>query len=631
MNSIKDEFLHQYGHEVLSAIALPEKITEQYSLEACFKYTQEKRIYLLCSRLSGENCILKQTSRLSKENLQDEYIMLSFLDDPAFPHAIDYMEDEEYSYLIREYIPGSSLYDIVGRQRVFTEGRTMEAAIAICKSLNYLHHQKPPVIHRDIKPQNIILTPQGEYHLVDMGTSRLYKDTVTQDTIFMGTQVTAAPEQFGYGQTDERSDIYGLGMLMVFLLTGGFDITSAEMRAVAKPLRHIITKCLAFDPSRRYSNAAVLKSKLEHCWKRQAIRIRLWASLSICAVLLAVGVGIWWVVSRPDPAQVVHFQSPLIEQAVKRELGKADNEPILQAELDEVTQVLICGEIIFNDWNRYRQYAQEYYINDQRVKSQGSITGLEDLKLLRNLNTLVLDNQDIRDISQLKGLPLKKLNLCGNKIYDLSPLKECRSLTTVKLENNPFKDIRPLAELKRLDVLDIGGSNVSSIAPLKDLPIRELYMIETKVEDYAPLQQLPELEKYAVRYLPPKGLKIVRELTSLKSLTIYNSGIEDLNVFEKLTNLQELDLNSNALYDLSGVQKLDKLRHIGLGQNRIKSLAPIAALSNLLSIDITDSDVSDISILMNLPNLRRVYCDQEQAAVIRKSSVQVPFEMMIQQ
>ncbi len=260
MKNIKDEFLQQYEHEVLSITALPKQIMEQYSLEACLKHTKDKQLYLLCSKLSGERYILKQIPRFSEESLQREYILLSRIDHPAIPQVVDYMEYGQNSYLLRQYIPGSTLYELAGSGQVFAEEKTVQVLLSICSILNNLHCQHPPVIHGAMKPQNVVLTPAGEYRLINIGILRYYKNNAIE--------ATAAPEQFLYGQNDERSDIYGLGMLAVFLLTGGFDVTSPALRKTSLPLQRILFKCLSFNPDRRYANAGLLKSKLEQCLKK---------------------------------------------------------------------------------------------------------------------------------------------------------------------------------------------------------------------------------------------------------------------------------------------------------------------------------------------------------------------------
>lgn len=260
MKNIKDEFLQQYEHEILSLTTLPKQLMEQYSLEACLKHTKNKQLYLLCSRWSGEHYILKQRPRICEEGLQREYILLSRLDHPAIPQVVDYMEDGQNSYLLREYIPGSSLYELAGSGQVFAEEKTVQALLSICSTLDNLHHQHPPVIHGAIKPQNVVLTPAGKYVLINIGIGRHYQNNATE--------ATAAPEQFLYGQNDERSDIYGLGMLAVFLLTGGFDVTGPALRKISTPLQRILFKCLSFNPDRRYANVGLLKSKLERCLKK---------------------------------------------------------------------------------------------------------------------------------------------------------------------------------------------------------------------------------------------------------------------------------------------------------------------------------------------------------------------------
>jgi serine/threonine protein kinase len=593
------------------------------------KYTEQKQIFLVLSRLDGTRCILKRTLLSSKESILDEYVILSTLSHPSIPKAIGYFEDDRYGYLIREYIPGSSLYDIIEKQGPMAEDRAIDTAAAVCGITDYLHNLNPAVIHRDIKPQNIIVTPEGEYKLIDMGTSRRFKDTAEQDTVFMGTQATAAPEQFGYRQTDQRSDIYGLGVLMVFLLTGSFQIKNGLPAPVSKALQRVIARCLEFEPDKRYANAGILKKRLQACIGRKKRNFRIMAVGISCAALMLAGLVILYYVNKPDPSKVAKFQSPLIEQAVRLELNKDEDDLIMKAELDDVTQILICGDMVFEEWNKHWQYNMDHRIDNERVEDRGTISELQDLKQLRNLDTLLLDKQDITDLSPLKGLPIKKLSLCDNRISDISILKTCSQLANLRLEGNPLTDIQPLSELKGIKVLDIGFNNVEDISALEKLSIRELYLLNTKVQDFTPLKSLPQLELFTVRYLPPKGLRVVKELHNLKELTIYESGIDSLKNFEQLTRLERLDLNSNELYDIDGVEKFPSLKSLGLGDNRIGSIAPLAGMNGLNWLDIADTSISDFTPLKDIPSLMNVCCNEGQGKQIQKALGDFQFQLEI--
>ena len=101
-----------------------------------------------------------------------------------------------------------------------TEDVARDLAIALAKAMKALHTSDPVIIHRDIKPKNIIVRDDGSVALIDLGISRVYKKEANSDTIFRGTEGFAPPEQYGFMQTDIRSDIYSFGVVLSWLLTG---------------------------------------------------------------------------------------------------------------------------------------------------------------------------------------------------------------------------------------------------------------------------------------------------------------------------------------------------------------------------------------------------------------------------
>lgn len=143
----------------------------------------------------------------------------------------------------------------------------------ICLVLNYLHSLKPAKIHRDIKPANLILMYDGRIKLIDFGIMREFNPKKAEDTCCLGTRGYAAPEQFGgRGQTDARTDIYGLGMTMFHLVTG-VDPKDAPYKimpickidpSLPKGLEYIITKCTQVYPEARYQNCSDLINDLNN-------------------------------------------------------------------------------------------------------------------------------------------------------------------------------------------------------------------------------------------------------------------------------------------------------------------------------------------------------------------------------
>lgn len=157
------------------------------------------------------------------ELFEREAKILSSLRHPSIPKYIEYFhvdtDEDRYFYLIRELIEGDSLFDLVQEDWQANEDEVKQVAIQVLEIIKYLHEQTPPVIHRDIKPQNLIRNEEGKLFLVDFGSvQEVYRQTLSGNTTFVGTLGYMPPEQFR-GQTSFASDLYSLGATLVFLLT----------------------------------------------------------------------------------------------------------------------------------------------------------------------------------------------------------------------------------------------------------------------------------------------------------------------------------------------------------------------------------------------------------------------------
>ncbi|SHK07646.1 serine/threonine protein kinase [Paramaledivibacter caminithermalis] len=193
--------------------------------------------------------------------------ILKKLNHPALPRIFDIIEDKNSIYIIEDYIEGITLDKKLLRCGRIPERIVISWAIEICKVLIYLHNLKPnPIIYRDMKPSNIILTSEGKIKLVDFGIAREYKTNVENDTAYIGTRGYAAPEQYGSAQTDVRTDIYSLGVTLYHLLTGKspneppFTIKPiTELNEnLSKGIEYIVAKCTEIDPEQRYQSAQEL-------------------------------------------------------------------------------------------------------------------------------------------------------------------------------------------------------------------------------------------------------------------------------------------------------------------------------------------------------------------------------------
>lgn len=150
-----------------------------------------------------------------------EALLMARLRHPALPLLYDYFLENGYWYLVMEYVPGPTLALYMREHTPLPQLEAINYALQICDTLQYFHMQNPPVVFRDLKPANIILHPDGRLMIVDFGIARYFKEGQFNDTTDFGSPGYASPEQYeGLGQTDARSDLFSLGVILHEMLSG---------------------------------------------------------------------------------------------------------------------------------------------------------------------------------------------------------------------------------------------------------------------------------------------------------------------------------------------------------------------------------------------------------------------------
>jgi serine/threonine protein kinase len=205
----------------------------------------------------------------STDTFNREIAMLSGLSHRNLPRICDQFTDPEHWYIVMDYIDGLTLEEFLthypnGRMPL---GLTTTIAVILCDVLSYLHHRRPAIIFRDVKPGNIMLTSWGHLYLIDFGIARRYRVGQAHDTGPLGSPGYAAPEQYGRMQTTAQADIYGLGATIQTLLTGKEPL---EIRLQGIPpdvrlpgkLRALINSMMESDPGRRPVSMAEVKRAL---------------------------------------------------------------------------------------------------------------------------------------------------------------------------------------------------------------------------------------------------------------------------------------------------------------------------------------------------------------------------------
>lgn len=222
-------------------------------------------------------------------------------------HAL--AESDEAIFVIVEYVEGQTLADAIAACRTYDERLALTRCTfpQLCQAVTELHTAlEAPIIHRDLKPSNIMLCGDG-LKLLDLGIARTYKQSAERDTRHFGTRPYAPPEQYGFGQTDVRSDVYALGKVLYFCLTGeepDADVTQGleEHSEISGALRDAVMHATKLDPAARPASAAALLREFEKAIsnpvssqlaQNRSLRVLgiLWdAALLLCALILVMGI-----------------------------------------------------------------------------------------------------------------------------------------------------------------------------------------------------------------------------------------------------------------------------------------------------------------------------------------------------
>ena len=182
------------------------------------------------------------------------------------PHVIATYELPDLFVVVCDYVPGVSLENLVSQRGTLAVDEAISIALNVCEATEAIHARN--IIHRDLSPANIIIAADGA-HIIDFNIARLYTAGETKDTNKLGTFGFASPEQFGFAPTDARSDVYSIGRLLGFMLTGirpDDDSYETSLNAVLNTLPNLQTvlkRACAFEPSSRFQSAQALSCALE--------------------------------------------------------------------------------------------------------------------------------------------------------------------------------------------------------------------------------------------------------------------------------------------------------------------------------------------------------------------------------
>lgn len=361
--------------------------------------------------------VLRAIKCIEKENFYYPYInqeahILKNLRHPNIPIIFDIEEDDQYLYIIEEYIEGESLASYRYRQENLPETIILNFSTQICEIVHYLHVQQPPILYLDLKPENLIIA-ESKIVLVDFGTAGGKENLVRYK---MGSKAYAAPEQHDARKLDERTDIYGIGKIMFFLIFGGntgslFDLETRKER-YSKQLMRIIEKCLQKDPKQRYDSVMELWKELCNCNKHP-----LGKTLRSTREILTIAIA--GTQQRIGVTHIALAMSSYLNHYIAATLYLEENErPILEQLLQQHKEIQMkngigkISQFEFALFSDIQEVAQRYQI---QIKDYGLLKAENlDLYLQADVTYIVLGSKEweIQQAKQWMKRCIRQQKIC---------------------------------------------------------------------------------------------------------------------------------------------------------------------------------------------------------------------------
>lgn len=629
---------------------LPEDMQEHWTVYECLKESEDSSTFLVKETATGILCVLKWGRNRQTEFLRNEMEIMKKMADrklSGIPKAYRIFEENGEVYLVREYIEGMSLAQMVLQKGGISEAEICRISRKICQTAEQFQNPDEPMIHRDIKPENIVVTPGGEVVFIDFGTMRSYKKDGSRDTFVVGTRGTAAPEQYGYTQTDQRTDVYAIGQTMLYMVSESYEMNQLSECAVSRRMKKIIEKACSFEPDKRYGDAAQLRRAVEKCQANNRKKVYKKAG----AVLGLIAAGYILAIFSPDGTVIenkrietaeqsaaeeqiqaeITFREELIEEAVRKELGLSKTDKITASMLENVRKLRIVGKEILDDEDTFWGEGHHVDGKDSSFGSvRGNITDLSDLAQMVNLEELALCNQKIEDISGLKELPLKKLYLSKNMITDFSVLLNLIDLDTLCIMENPAENLSVIGECTGILRLNIQGMNLTDIDFLKNLSLDYLDMSNVEVENniFEPLAEMKKLDTLCMCDVNEAAAETLSQMSTLKALFMWGDStiLENLKPLKGMTQLETLAFTTQ-ISSLEGIEQFPSLNFLSVSFSLVKDLSPVTGAKNLQVIDSSNADIENFEPLFGHSGLTEVHCTEEQKEEIMKIDSSPDFEI----
>lgn len=552
----KEDFLKNFDIEFEST--LPKDFLNKYTIIECFNHTENSYALLAEDKDDHKKVVAKCFFKTSFIYENNDNNILKDAESSQVPRFIEEFKNDNYYIVLREYVEGISLDEYMRAQKLDYK-RKLELAIRLAQAMRELHSLDPAIIHRDIKPQNIIVKDDGSVAFIDFEISRRYKQGEQMDTTIGGTAGYAAPEQYGFMQTDIRSDIYSYGIVLAWMLTGRAE----PLKNADKGLEKISRKCTEFLPDKRYKNDDALISDLIRLYepydekgrKKRNIRVFSIGLVIAAVVIFALAICIQAVLKKE---WAYHFTEPLIEEAVRASIDKPYGS-ISYEDLEDVTGIYIIVNTVYSNYYEV-DTAKMDFSNNGKI---GDLTVLSDLENMPNLEEVIIVGEQIQDISPLENLDrLEYVDFQCNRIEDISALADKDNLVRVCFNHNKLKSIDALgtcSELSFLDLNDAGSFDGSPVANLKKLNFLDVVSANTDAYNYIDGVTFDELK---IGCPGQTDLSCMEHVYRTDALYIYYSEITDISALSGRNDITYFDMCGTKVNDLTPLWEMPNLREV---------------------------------------------------------------------
>lgn len=261
-----EEFEEKY-RKSLESIQFPKALRNHIRCVCCLKESRDNCTLLVTD--GNKKYVLKIAEGSRGASLEREKDILNELEQAGVgmvPASVFFLKEEKTVYYMREYVEGDNLLAVVKKHGCMAGDTLTATALQLCELLEILHSQEISIVHGDMKPENIICKRNHRFILIDFETARRLKSRETPDFRLHMCRRTLTE----HPGADCRTDIYGLGITLLYLACGSYDRKDLRTAGIPLRLRRIIRKCLAYDPRRSYRNVGELRKTLLRCRKHHS-------------------------------------------------------------------------------------------------------------------------------------------------------------------------------------------------------------------------------------------------------------------------------------------------------------------------------------------------------------------------